>query len=119
MDNIKTLNRKYELMAWGVFFLWWGIVEFKFLPHGTGDLGIGLIFLGLNAVRALKGIPTSGWTIALGILMLVDGMLELAGTVLNLPFKIPVFAILLIVLGMILLAHELLRVRTSNPGNAG
>jgi hypothetical protein len=51
--------------------------------------------------------------------MLVDGMLELAGTVLNLPFKIPVFAILLIVLGMILLAHELLRVRTSNPGNAG
>jgi hypothetical protein len=118
MDNTKALNRKYELMAWGVFFLWWGIIEFKFLPHGTGDFGIGLIFLGLNAIRFLKGIPTSGWTIALGILMLADGILELAGSVLNLPFKLPIFAILLIVLGMILVAHELLKVRKSDLGNA-
>ena len=119
MDNVKTLNRKYVIIAWGVFFLWWGIVELKFLPHGTGDLGIGLIFLGLNAIRSLKDIPTSGWTIALGILMLADGMLELAGTFLNLPFKLPTFAILLIVLGVILLARELLGVRKSNLGNAG
>ena len=119
MDDVKTLNRKFVIIAWGVFFLWWGIVEFKFLPHGTGDLGVGLIFLGLNAIRSLKGIPTSGWSIALGSLMLVDGMLELAGTVLNLPFKLPIFAILLIVLGVILLARELLGVRKSNLGNAG
>ena len=111
MDNKKTLNRKVELIAWGVFFLWWGIVEFKFLPHGTGDFGIGLILLGMNAVRSLKGIPTSGWTISLGILMLADGILELARTVLNLPFKLPIFAILLILLGMILLVRELLKER--------
>jgi hypothetical protein len=104
MDNPKKRNHKYEIIAWGVFFVWWGIVEFKFLPHGTGDLGIGLILLGLNAVRSVKGIPTSGWTIALGILMLADGILELTGTLFNLPFKLPIFAILLIILGGILLA---------------
>jgi hypothetical protein len=118
MDKIKVLNHKYELIAWGLFFIWWGINEFKFLPHGTGDLGIGLIFLGLNAIRYLKAIPTSGWTIALGILMFVDGILELAGTILNLPFKLPIFAILLIVLGMILVVHELCMVRKSSLGNA-
>ena len=109
MDNTKNQNLKYEIIAWGVFFLWWGIVEFKCLPHGTGDFGIGLILLGLNAVRSLKGIPTSGWTIALGAFMLVDGLLELAGSVLNLPFNLPVFAILLILLGLILVARQLLK----------
>jgi hypothetical protein len=37
------------------------------------------------------------------------GGLELASSVLRLPFELPVFAILLIVLGVILLARELLR----------
>ncbi len=112
MDNTKKLNHKYEIIAWGVFFLWWGITELKFLPHGTGDIGIGIILLGLNAVRSLRGIPASGWTIGLGIFMLADGLLELAGTVLNLPFKLPIFAILLIVLGMILVVREILKQRT-------
>jgi hypothetical protein len=43
----------------------------------------------------------------LGILALVWGGLELMGVLLNLPFEIPVFAIVLIVLGVIILAPEL------------
>ena len=110
MENTRTLNRNLEMVAWGAFFIWWGVTElFQFLPHGTGAIGIGLIWLGLNAARALKGIPTSGLTTALGILALVLGGLELAISVLHLPFELPVFAILLIVLGVILLARELLR----------
>jgi hypothetical protein len=35
--------------------------------------------------------------------MLADGILELAGTIYNLPFKLPIFAILLMVLRMNLL----------------
>jgi hypothetical protein len=37
----------------------------------------------------------------------VWGGLELVGTVLSLPFELPVFAILLIVLGVVVLAPEL------------
>ena len=112
MDNTRKLNRNLETMAWGTLFIWWGITElFQFLPHGTGAIGIGLIFLGLNMARSLNGIPTSGFSTTLGILALVLGGLELAGSLLALPFDIPVFAILLIVLGVILLARELLRSR--------
>ncbi len=112
MENTRTLNRNLETVAWGAFFIWWGIMElFSFLPHGTGAIGIGLIFLGLNVARWLNGIPTSGFSTTLGILALMLGGLELASSVLRLPFELPVFAILLIVLGVILLARELLRSR--------
>jgi hypothetical protein len=112
VDNTRKLSRNLETMAWGALFIWWGITELlQFLPHGTGAIGIGLIFLGLNMARSLNGIPTSGFSTTLGILALVLGGLELAGSLLALPFDIPVFAILLIVLGVILLARELLRSR--------
>jgi hypothetical protein len=112
MDNVRTLNRNLETVAWGAFFIWWGITElFNFLPHGAGAIGIGLIFLGLNGARSLNGIPTSGFSTTLGVLALVLGGLELASSTMRLPFELPIFAILLIVLGVILLARELLRIR--------
>ena len=108
MDNTRTLNSSFETAAWGALFIWWGITElFNFLPDGTGAIGIGLILLGLNVARSLNGLPTNGFTITLGILALVWGGLELAGSVLLLPFELPIFAILLIVLGVILLVREL------------
>ncbi len=106
MDNIRVRDQTFERIAWGAFFIWWGITElFQVLPKGTGLLGFGLILLGLNVARALNGVPTSGLTITLGILALVLGGLELAGAFLSLPFEIPVFAVLLIVLGMIVLGR--------------
>jgi hypothetical protein len=108
LNDTRTVNRNFETIAWGALFIWWGVTElFNFLPHGTGAIGIGLILLGLNAARSLNGIPARGFTTTLGILALVWGGLELAASVLSLPFELPVFAILLIVLGLILLAREL------------
>ena len=114
MDTQRTSSGTLETMAWGAFFIWWGITELvPSLPHGTGALGLGAIMLGLNAARAMNGLSTSSFTLTLGILLLVVGGLELAGTVLNLPFEIPVFAVVLLVLGVILLGRGLLR-----PGGA-
>jgi hypothetical protein len=112
MENTRLLNRNLETYAWAAFFVWWGITElFKFLPEGTGAVGFGLILIGLNAARSLNGIPTSGFTITLGILALVLGGLELAGFFLSLPFELPAFAILLIVLGVVVLGRELIGTR--------
>jgi len=108
MNDIQTINRRYETIGWGALFVWWGITEiFQFLPDGSGAIGIGLILLGLNATRRRNGIPISSFSTTVGILALVWGGLELAASVLSLPFEIPIFGILLIVLGGIILAREL------------
>jgi hypothetical protein len=49
----------------------------------------------------------SAFSTTIGILAIVWGVLELVGVLVNLPFEIPIFAILLIVLGLIILAPEL------------
>ena len=114
MVNTQTLNRNLETVAWGALFIWWGITELvPGLPRGMGAIGIGLIFLGLNLARSLNGIPTSGFSTTLGILALVLGGLELASSVMRLPFELPIFAILLIVLGAIMLVRELLAARAA------
>jgi hypothetical protein len=112
MDDAQKSNLKFEGLAWGAFFVWWGMTElFPSLPEGVGAVGIGLILIGLNLARSLNGIPTSGFTTTLGILALVLGGLELAGQALRLPFELPVFAILLIVLGLTFLGRGLARTR--------
>jgi hypothetical protein len=107
--NEKLLEKRdFEAIAWGAFFIVWGITELiPSLPNGTGALGIGLILIGLNVARRLSGVPTSRFSITLGILALVWGGLDLAGVFLSLPFEIPVFAILLMVLGGLVLAREI------------
>jgi hypothetical protein len=108
MNEKQSQKRDLGAVAWGAFFIWWGITElFPSLPAGFGPLGIGLILLGLNAARYYSGEPASRFSISIGILAVLWGGLELAGVLLNLPFEIPVFAILLIVLGVMVLAPEL------------
>ncbi len=114
MENTGKLNRNFEGIAWGALFVWWGITELvKVLPDGTSLIGIGLILLALNAARHLSGTPVSGFTTTLGILVLIWGGLELAGVFISLPFELPVFAILMIVLGIIMLARELTGAKTN------
>jgi hypothetical protein len=117
MNETQSQKRDFEAIAWGAFFIWWGITELvPSLPTGTGALGIGLILLGLNAARHFSGVPTSRFSITMGILALVWGGLELGGVFLNLPFEIPVFAILLMVLGGSVLAREISANRNETMG---
>jgi hypothetical protein len=108
MENIRKSNIDFSAIAWGAFFILWGITEmFKSLPDGTGTVGIGVILLGLNLARLWKGQPISGFTTTLGVLALLLGGLQLARPFLHLSFELPIFAILLMVLGLIVLAGEL------------
>ena len=82
-----------------------------FLPDGSGAIGVGLILLSVNAVRWLKGIPPYPFSITLGILMLVLGGLEIVRAFVHPPFDLNIFAILMIVLGLILLGRVLFRLQ--------
>ena len=115
MENIKSskLNETLEAVAWGALLVWWGVTElFGSLPNGTGAIGVGLILLGLNAVRLLNGVPVRVWSTMLGILALVWGGVDLIGSLLRPSFEMPTFAILLVALGAMLIGRELTRNRT-------
>ncbi len=108
MTTAQKINLDFDAIGWGALFLWWGIsMLVNFLPVGTVAIGTGLILIGLNVARKLSGTPISRFSATVGILALVGGILELAGTLLHLPFELPVFAILLILLGVMILMHEL------------
>ncbi len=108
MENTRNSNLDLGTIAWGALFILWGIMGmFKTLPEGIGAVGLGLILIGLNLTRSWKGQPTSGFTTTIGILALLLGTLELAQPLLNLSFELPIFAILLIALGLILLGNAL------------
>ncbi len=111
MDDKHALNRRYETIAWGAFFIVWGLTSlFRFLPEGVGAIAIGLILLGLNAARYFSGIPTSGFTLFLGVIALIAGSGELLRDVLNFQFEIPVFPLLLIIIGVIWIARSATRI---------
>ena len=112
MNTTNNLGRNFDAIGWGALFIWWGVsVLLTPLPVGIVAIGTGVILIGVNMARKLSGVPISGFSMTIGILALVGGILELLGVYLNLPFELPIFAILLIVLGVIILWPELKRTK--------
>ena len=77
-----ALNKRLETIAWGAFLVMLG--GFMFVPDeiikgGWWSIGVGLIFLGLNAARYFNGLRMSGFTTFLGIISVIGGVLDLAG----------------------------------------
>jgi hypothetical protein len=77
-----ALNKRLESMAWGAFLIMLG--GFMFVPDeivkgGWWSVGVGLIFLGLNAARYFNGLRMSGFTTFLGIISVIGGLLDLVG----------------------------------------
>ncbi len=81
-EDKAALNKRLEAIGWGLFLIMLG--GFMFVPEyvfakGFWSIGIGLIFLGLNAARYFNGIRMSGFTTFLGILSIVGGVAQLFG----------------------------------------
>jgi hypothetical protein len=113
MDYKRRLDDKFETIAWGLLFIWWGLRWWILimLPDGSGLVGTGLILLGLNLARSLIGIPTRSFTTLLGLLALGGGGLMVVNETMHLPFQLPVFETILIVIGLVLLGRGLMQVR--------
>jgi hypothetical protein len=104
--DTKELNSRLEGVAWGLFLVMAGgflLVPETQLPQGIWPIGIGLIMLGLNAVRLVLGVPISWVTIVLGSLAILGGLSDFAGVDLDIG------AIILIVLGAALVLKAVTR----------
>ena len=62
-------------------------------PEGTWLAGLGLILLGLNATRRIRGLKTSGFGIIVGLIAFAAGIGRIIGQ------ELPLIPILLIILG--------------------
>ena len=77
-----ALNKQLENVGWGLFLIMLGGCAFipeNTVSKGWWSIGIGLIFLGLNAARYSRGIRMSGFTTFIGILSLLGGIIQLLG----------------------------------------
>lgn len=77
-----ALNKRFESIAWGCFLIMLGgfaLIPDETIPRGVWSIGVGLIMLGLNAVRYLNHIRMSGFTTFLGILGVLGGIAEWIG----------------------------------------
>ncbi len=117
MEKAKRLERTLEASTWALLFVWWGLSLLPhFLPNGLDAAGTGLILLGLNAVLAMRKMPVHGFSLTGGILCLIWGGLDLSRSIFHLPYRLPVFSILMIALGLILGLAALIRSRR-NPAS--
>ena len=91
------LNKRLETIGWALFLIMLGGLGFvpnAIVPEGSWLIGVGLIMLGLNLTRYLYGIRMSSGTILLGTLALIAGVGDFLG------LDLPIFAIILILIGL-------------------
>jgi hypothetical protein len=102
----SPLDQRLETIGWALFLIMIGaLVLWESSPEGLWLIGTGVIMLGLNATRYLNGIPTSTFTIGLGVLAVLLGGAELVGA------DLPVFPLLLILIGAHILYRTLVTTR--------
>lgn len=104
--DTKELNSRLEGVAWGLFLVMAGgflLVPESQLPQGIWPIGIGVIMLGLNAVRLALHVPISWVTVVLGTLAILGGLSDFAGVNLDLG------ALILIILGAALVVKAIAR----------
>lgn len=100
----EAFNKRLEMIGWGLFLIMiggLGLVPDQYVPEGLWLIGTGFIMLGINAARYFYHLPLSWFTIILGLLALASGTSDMLG------IDLPVFPILLILIG----AHILLKSR--------
>ena len=102
----RALNKRLESAAWGLFLVMLGLlwlVPEEQVPQDAWLLGAGVILLGLNAIRYLKGIRPNGFTVFLGVLGVLLGVGGLLGV------DLPVWPILIILAGLSMVWGTLFR----------
>jgi hypothetical protein len=111
-DKTNTLDLHYRTLAWGASFILLGVLIL--IPGNQFRIflfGIGIILLALNLARHLNQTRVNTFTLALGLIAIT-----LAGSAtllswLGIHFELPLFPVLLVGAGVMMLASVIFRKR--------
>jgi hypothetical protein len=109
-----ALDERLADVGWGVLLITIGVIGLLpagQVPHGTWLIAAGLILLSLNAVRYFNGIRMRGFSLIVGILVLLAGLGEFFG------LDLPLFAIALILIGGSCLFRRPLATDSTSPAS--
>lgn len=105
-DERKAVDKRLENIGWALFLIMIGclaLVPGDLVPEGTWLLGTGLIMLGLNVARRMKGLAMSGFTLFLGTIAVLIGIGDMFG------IDMPLIPILIILVGLNIIVGPMLR----------
>lgn len=101
-----VLDKRLDAIGWALFFIMIGglwLAPEGLIPGGTWLIGTGVIILGMTWIRRSNNLPISGFWVFMGILALVSGLSSVFG------LNIPIFPILLIIIGLSVILKPFLR----------
>ena len=113
MCKQNHLNARLETATWGLGFILVG--GLGLIPGDQTDLamlGLGMLLVGLNLVRAVRQIPVSYFSITLGVIFLLVWMWGLISPALGLGIQLELFPLLLIAVGLYRLTPSPKRMKT-------
>lgn len=93
----RDLSNTLEAVGWGLFFIWLGIAFLADVGTGVGLLGVGVITLGMQAVRYFLNLELEGFWVVIGLFFVLGGLWELF------TMSLALVPILLIVAGLAIL----------------
>ena len=104
IQNFKDKRRKdvdrFDNIGWGLFLIVLGAIWLfpdKLVPEGTFLFCVGIILLGMNLIKYVKGFKTNGFTIFLGLIALIAGLCAFLGK------PVGIFPLILILWGISIL----------------
>lgn len=106
IEDRKFALKRLEGFAWGLFFVWIGIVLLEELGWGVALLGVGTLTLGGQLARKWIAATFETFWVVVGTLFFLGGLWTLLG------FRISLIPIVSIVAGAALLVSAVL----SRPG---
>lgn len=92
----RRRGKRLDEIAWALVLIMTGglwLAPKAMFPEGAWLVGVGLIILGLNAVRAISGLKASGFGLIVGLTALAAGIGRIFDQ------ELPLIPVLLIVFG--------------------
>ena len=119
IQNFKDKKRKdavrFDNFGWGLFLIVLGAIWLfpdKLVPEGTFLFCVGIILLGMNLIKYIKGIRTNGFTVFLGIIAIIAGLCAFLGR------PVSIFPLILILWGLSILIQIIFKKKQTPEKNA-